>query len=162
MLTMKCPDPQRSRVKYDCFFAATAIRTQYTGRPLGMQRGASQALPSIQFGHLQKQPSCPVHKGSPLKSTNPKKTKTGCRFLSSRWTFTGHRKGQGGISRSVSGQRRRVGRCPQRSGAGNGHVHGCCWETLFFYMSASCGLVVELQPLNCLNKKCSPSNVNQV
>ena len=28
--------------------------------------------------------------------------------------------------------------------------HGCCWETVFtFYIFAYCGLVVEIQPLNC-------------
>ena len=26
-------------------------------------------------------------------------------------------------------------------------IHGCCWDT--FYIFAYCGLVVELQPLNC-------------
>ena len=29
---------------------------------------------------------------------------------------------------------------------GKGH-HGCCWET--FCIFAHCGLVVEIQPLNC-------------
>ena len=39
---------------------------------------------------------------------------------------------------------------------------GCRWET--FHIFAYCGLVVEIQPLNCYKFEncCSPSNVNQV
>ena len=30
-----------------------------------------------------------------------------------------------------------------------GYEHGCCWDTFFDPIFASCGLVVEVQPLNC-------------
>ena len=56
----------------------------------------------------------------------------------------------------------------QDSAEPEGPIVGCmgmspygCWET--FYICAYCGLVVEIQPLNCENLSfCSPSNVNQV